>query len=210
MTQHALDIDTLRRLNRLCALGARPPVIKALLPTAHPALIRSQWEAIQHCPPPKGRLPMLVDWFLSNYQIKLHSSFIAAVWRRATASQLHFVDAYMAAYDQYLLTFPEPLLTFDRAWYLIRALSSRMMTTVQCPECNTEYIQNPDELVNHRSCPCCRVYGLRSLMPPKGESNVAETFAPIVVADHPEAVPMGKTLALFSAPVSHQSASPGL
>jgi len=193
MTKHTLDVDTLRRINRLCEVGARPPVIKALLPTAHDTVIRDQWEAIQGSAPPKGRLPMLVEWFLSNYQIKLQSSYIAAVWRRATESQVHYVDAYLAAYDQYVETFEEPLLTFDRAWYLIRTLSSQMMTTDICPECNTEYIRNPDELVNHKTCPCCRVYGLRpqSGYKPKAKREVVASEPQM--ADLVSPVEKGKT-----------------
>lgn len=161
MKKHTLDVDTLRRINRLCEIGARPPVIKALLPAAHDTLIRTQWDAFQDAAPPKGRLPMLVEWFLSNYNVKLQSSYIASVWRRASDNKVHYVDAYLAAYDQYIATFPEPLLTFDRAWYLIRTLSTRMMTTVTCPDCDSEYIHNPNELTNHKTCPCCRVFGLR-------------------------------------------------
>jgi hypothetical protein len=164
MAKHSLDIETLRRIEQLCVVGARPPTIVSLLPTANPSLIRERWEAAQGYTPPKGRLPMLVEWYFSNYQIKLHASCVASFWRRATENSVHYVDAYLAAYNHYLEIFPEPLLTFDRAWCLIRALSSKQMTTAICPKCDTTYVHNPNDLVNHKTCPCCRVFGLRPII----------------------------------------------
>lgn len=155
-----LEVDTLRRINRLCDLGARPPVIEALLPTVTDSLIRSQWQAIQQKTPPKGRLPILIDWYFSNYQVKLQSSFIAAIFKRTNVADVHYVDGYITSYERYLEVFESPALSFDRAWYLIRALNADLITTVTCRECGSEYIHNPHSQIDHRTCPCCRVYGL--------------------------------------------------
>lgn len=177
-----LEVETLRRINRLCEIGARPPVIEALLPAAPDALIRSQWQAIQQKTPPKGRLPILIDWYFSNYQVKLQSSYIVAIFKRTNMADVHYVDGYITSYEKYLEVFDNPALSFDRTWYLIRALSAQLITTVTCNECGSEYIHNPHSQIDHRTCPCCRVYGLNKS--PRKRADVQA--APILRMQHPQ------------------------
>ena len=153
-----IEAETISRLNRLCELGARPPVIQAMLPSVPEQMVRNQWEMINGESSKKGRLPNVPEWYFSTYIIKLQSSFVAFTWRQLIAGNMHYIDAYIATYEIYTRTFETPLLSFDRVWFLGRILSAKMIATTACDKCASAYIHNKDNLINHKHCPVCRVY----------------------------------------------------
>ena len=155
MAKQKMEPEMIARLNRLCELGARPPVIQAMLPTVPEPLLRSQWEIINGEPAKKGRLPNVPDWYFSTYQIKLQSSFCALIYKKLLSSDLHYIDAYIATYEIYSQTFEERLMSFDRVWFLGRILSAKMVKTTVCDKCHSVYIHHADNLINHKHCPVC-------------------------------------------------------
>ena len=159
-----LEVETLRRLNRLCELEARPPAILALLPNLKEAFVRAQWMATLGKAPPRGPLPLKEDFYFSSYQNRLEGSYFIRVWQQLIDAQFHYVDAYIGAYEQYSELFGDKrLMSFDRAWCLARAVASEQLkiTVVQCDACSSFYIHNVNDLINHRNCPVCRLCGLR-------------------------------------------------
>lgn len=164
MAAEKIEIATLSRIHRLCELEARPPTIMALLTTAavKEQFVRAQWTSILGKNPPRGPLPLKVDIYFSSYQARLQSSYFIAIWRKLKAANLHRVDVYIGAYEQYTRTFGlAKLMSFDRAWALARAYASDMVTSVECDCCGSHYIHNPHDLINHKNCPSCRVFNLR-------------------------------------------------
>ncbi len=74
------SIKTLRRLERLVQLGARPPVIRSLVPTLHDSVISDAWSEHHGRRAPRGPLPHNVGFFLANPQRRLQASFVLAVF----------------------------------------------------------------------------------------------------------------------------------
>ena len=159
-----LEVETLRRLNRLCELEARPPTILALLPNLKETFVKTQWIAIRGINPPRGPLPLKEDFYFSSFQNRLEASYFVRVWQKLINANFHYVDAYVSAYEQYSEMFGvKRLMTFDRAWCLARAVSAERVRVmvVKCDCCDSHYIHNRADLINHKNCPVCRLYGLR-------------------------------------------------
>ena len=174
MAREKLEVDTLRRLNRLCELEARPPTIQAILPGLKEVFIKTQWVGILGKNPPRGPLPLKEDFYFASYQAKLQASYYVSCWKRLLDAKFHYVDAYIGAFEQYQEAFgDECLMTFDRAWCLARAVASdhMMIELVKCDHCESTYIHNSNDLVNHKFCPVCRVYGLRDQKRQKAEDS---------------------------------------
>lgn len=157
------DLAVLRRLVRLCDLGARPPVIRSLLPTVPDAVITELWTERQGKRPPRGPLPHNVGFFLANPTRRLQSSFLLTVFDELRKSGAHDTDALVAAYMQFAQTFDvasqssEDVISFDRGWFLIREFTTvRSLMLVKCDGCGARYIHRNLELINHRNCPVCK------------------------------------------------------
>ena len=164
MASQKLEVETLRRLNRLCELEARPPTILALLPNLKETFVKVQWIAIRGINPPRGPLPLKEDFYFASFQNRLEASFFVRVWQKLIDANFHYVDAYVSAYEQYSETFgPKRLMTFDRAWCLARGVSAERVRImlVKCDACQSNYIHNRADLINHKNCPVCRLYSLR-------------------------------------------------
>lgn len=164
MAFEKIEVAMLARVHRLCELEARPPTIMGLMTTAvvKEQFVKAQWIAILGKNPPRGPLPFKIDIYFSSYAARLQSSYFIAVWRKLKAANLHRVDVYIGAYEQYARTFGlAKIMSFDRAWALARAYASDMIVTVECDCCGSHYVHNPDDLINHKNCPSCRVFSLR-------------------------------------------------
>lgn len=155
-----LDQETLRRVNELCMAGARPPVIRALLPSFPTELISNLWVLHNGKRPPKGPLPSNVEHYLSGPSRRLQSSLVLNVFEKSRAAGAHDIDALLTAHKQYMITFGQTEIdpySFDRVWGLHREfISMRTITLVKCPCCNARYVHRTLEVVNHRHCPMRR------------------------------------------------------
>jgi hypothetical protein len=179
-----LDQETLRRVNELCIAGARPPVIRALLPSFPTELIVNLWVVHNGKRPPKGPLPSNVEHYLSGPSRRLQSSLVLNVFEKSRAAGAHDIDALLTAYRQYVIAFghteADPY-SFDRVWGLYRELISlRTITLVKCPCCNARYVHRTLEVVNHRHCPMRRYLAhhdnlVEAVLNPEVDTAASET-----------------------------------
>nr|WP_246262047.1 FlhC family transcriptional regulator [Azoarcus taiwanensis] len=156
------SIKTLRRLERLVQLGARPPVIRSLVPTLHDSVISDAWSEHHGRRAPRGPLPHNVGFFLVSPKRRLQASFILAVFDDLRRLGVADAEALIVTYEQFLATFDDdssPVdsrLTFDRAWFLIREYTTvRSLLLVRCDACGSRHIHRAFELINHGQCPAC-------------------------------------------------------
>ena len=157
------ELPVLRRLVRLCDLGARPPVIRSLLPTVPDGVITELWTERHGRRPPRGPLPHNVGFFLASPTRRLQSSYLLTIFHELRQFGVHDTDALIVAYMQFAQTFdvssqtPDDAITFDRGWFLVREFSAvRSLALVRCDGCGARYIHRNLELINHRNCPVCR------------------------------------------------------
>src|SRR5690554_5742459 len=113
-------------------LGARLQVLQAETSLSYDRLARLYRE-VKECSPPKGMLPFSVDWFMT-WLPNIHSSVFYSIYRYldrftpAKKSQA-LIEAYKLYIEQSSAGRPpgddaEPVLSFTRAWMLIRFFES--------------------------------------------------------------------------------------
>jgi flagellar transcriptional activator FlhC len=127
--------------------GARLQVLEIETTLSRDRLIKL-YKELQGVSPPKGMLPFSTDWFLT-WQPNIHASLFLLIMKQLTASTgLTGIDALSKAYQLYLEQIPpepneEAVLSFTRAWTLIRFLKSAMLSTTDCKKCGGEFIIRP-------------------------------------------------------------------
>jgi hypothetical protein len=152
VADHAL----LRQIIRLCEFGARPPVILALLHNANEAQVRQIWEQVQGHRSPRGKIAHTYRFFFTTHARKLQSAFIASAYSSLIASGVHYVDAYITAYEIYMEQFPEQQISFDRAWHLMRSVTTHEILMLNCGICSSSYVLPRDAMADDREhCPVC-------------------------------------------------------
>lgn len=167
-----LEIDlAIRMIHR----GARLQVLEKETSLSYDRLARLQKE-VKGRAGPKGMLPFSVDWFMS-WHANVHSSLFYSIYRNLTQnSKRSAVESLINAYDLYLehaeaQQGDEPVLSFTRAWILLRFFNSGMIQMTACTSCNLEFVTHVREPVATFRCPLCnppsRIAG--SMRPPMGE-----------------------------------------
>lgn len=146
----------LRQIIRLCEFGARPPVILALLHGANEAQVRQIWEQVQGHRSPRGKIAHTYRFFFTSNARKLQSAFVASAYTNLIASGVHYVDAYIAAYQLYMEQFPEQQISFDRAWHLMRSITTHEVLMLECKTCQSSYVLPRDSMPDDKEhCPIC-------------------------------------------------------
>lgn len=170
----ASDHALLRQIVRLCEFGARPPVILALLHNANEAQVRQIWEQVQGHRSPRGKIAHTYRFFFTTYARKLQSAFMASAYSSLIASGVHYVDAYISAYQLYMEQFPEQQISFDRAWHLMRSVTTREILMLECGTCRSIYVLPRDSMADDKEhCPVCNHNsGVASALP---KSGIAES-----------------------------------
>lgn len=148
---------------QMIQLGGRPPTIGALLPITKPTL-KKLYREITKTNPPTGPLPSSHTWYANTavpsrvVQSTLLVSFYCKLKERspsATEAELH-----ISAYSEYLLHVKaisvEPLLSFDRAWHLLRELKTRNLITIPCNQCGSPFVVVNGDLHVGYVCPLCK------------------------------------------------------
>ncbi len=164
MKSIARDAEEILLASDMIHLGARLQVLQAETSLSYDRLARLYHE-IRHCSPPKGMLPFSVDWFMT-WLPNIHSSVFYNIYR--------FMDAHTPAkksraliesYRLYLeqakaghLAAPanEPVLSFTRAWMLVRFFDSGMVQLSRCTQCTGEFVAHAHDPQTHFVCAICR------------------------------------------------------
>jgi len=146
-------------------LGARLQVLQAETTLSYDRLARLYRE-VKGCSPPKGMLPYSVDWFMT-WLPNIHSSMFYSIYR--------YLDCYTPAKKSYALIeayrlyleqadagrqngseTDEPVLSFTRAWMLLRFYESGMVQLSNCVRCKGGFVAHAHDPDHDFVCAICR------------------------------------------------------
>ncbi len=144
----------------LIELGARPQVLESETTLSRERLLKL-YKEVKGVSPPKGMLPFSTDWFLT-WLPNVHSSLFINIHRSITRnSDCTGIEAVLKSYrlyQEYLHTNQnESVLSFTRAWTLVRFFESHMLQTAACRDCGGHFVVHPDDLHNHYVCGLCNM-----------------------------------------------------
>lgn len=158
------EADDIRLATEMVELGARLQVLQAETSLSYERLARLYRE-VRKASPPKGMLPFSVDWF-TTWLPNIHSTVFYSIYcymreRAALLKGPAMVQAYRLYLEQAHAgriegAGDEPVLSFTRAWVLLRFFESEMLTFVPCAECGGEFIAHAHEPANQFVCGICK------------------------------------------------------
>ncbi|WP_322032182.1 flagellar transcriptional regulator FlhC [Paraburkholderia sp. J76] len=144
------------RAIELIQLGARMPVLEKELTLSRNRLIRLYRE-LKNASPPKGMLPFSADWYftwLPNIHASLFYNIYLFLADRAKCSRL---DALTRAYRLYMehceSAETERVLSFTRAWTLLRFFEGGLLTLSTCTVCSGRFVRHIRDA--HKPIACC-------------------------------------------------------
>ena len=148
----------IRLATELIELGARLQVLESETSLSRERLLKL-YKEIRHKSPPKGKLPFSTDWFMT-WQPNIHSSLFMNLYQSMiNGSALDEAEALIRAYRIYReqvaqLGMPE-VLSFTRAWRLLKFFDAAMLTTTACTCCNGHFVVHTFELTKGYVCGLC-------------------------------------------------------
>ncbi len=158
------EADEILQASDMIRLGARLQVLQAETSLSYDRLSRLYRE-IKGCSPPKGMLPFSVDWFMT-WLPNIHSSVFYGIYRYLDAyTPAKKTRALIEAYRLYLeqasvgraaATADEPVLSFTRAWMLIRFVESGMIQLSHCVRCTGGFVAHAHDPQQNFVCAICR------------------------------------------------------
>src|SRR5690554_5891927 len=186
-------------------LGARLQVLQAETSLSYDRLARLYRE-VRGCSPPKGMLPFSVDWFMT-WLPNIHSSVFYSIYRYVDThtpakKSRALVEAYRLYSEQAAAgmgTPPgeEPVLSFTRAWMLIRFFDSNLVQLSHCERCKGGFIAHAHDPEQGFVCAICRP-------PPRAGKTRSRRAAAAAKPVAPRAV-RAKTKTAPAAPVAERA-----
>lgn len=148
----------IERAVTLIGLGARLQVLESETSLSYERLLKLYKEVAGRSPS-KGQLPFSVDWFLT-WQENIHASLFMNLYTYLSkASELDDIDLMIKAYRLYTeqITAAEVdcLLSFTRAWRLVRFMDVKMLSFTTCTRCGGKFVSEPYENARHYVCGLC-------------------------------------------------------
>ena len=142
----------------LIELGARLQVLEVETSLSRERLLRL-YKEVKGVSPPKGMLPFSTDWFVT-WQPNIHASLFMEIHRFLTANTRTrgiavTIKAFRLYLEHALIDGMEPILTFTRAWTLVRYFESKLLTLKACEKCAGHFVVNSMDLHNHYTCGLC-------------------------------------------------------
>ncbi|HEY9280606.1 MAG TPA: flagellar transcriptional regulator FlhC [Eoetvoesiella sp.] len=160
----AKEASEIMLASEMIRLGARLQVLQAETSLSYDRLARLYRE-VKGCSPPKGMLPFSVDWFMT-WLPNIHSSVFHSIYQfMDTRSPAKKSQALVEAYRLYLEQastgradepFGEPVLSFTRAWMLIRFFDSNMVQLSYCERCKGGFVAHAHDPQKGFVCAICR------------------------------------------------------
>jgi flagellar transcriptional activator FlhC len=154
------DAEQVQLAAELAALGARLQVLETETDLSRERLLRL-YKEVRGVSPPKGMLPFSTDWFMS-WMPNIHSSIFINIYdylRRHTSSE--GIRAALRAYRLYLEHVDvhglERVLSFTRAWSLLRFVDGKLLKTAPCRKCGGHYVVHAMDLHQNYVCGLCHV-----------------------------------------------------
>lgn len=138
----------------LIQLGARLQLLEAETHLSRERLLKL-YKEVKGVSPPKGMLPFSTDWFLT-WQENIHSSLFLNIYEYLSKGvDLDSVELLTKAYrlynEQVATAEIEPLLSFTRAWRLVKFVDAGMLTRTKCSQCSGQFVT---ELYENRHFTC--------------------------------------------------------
>jgi len=154
------DAKQVQMAAELVRLGARLQVLESETELSRERLLKL-YKEVKGASPPKGMLPFSTDWFMS-WMPNIHASLFADIHQFLTANTAaRGIEAVAKSYRLYLEHVQvhklECVLSFTRAWSLVRFLEAKMLEIAACTECRGQYVVHALELHRHYVCGICRV-----------------------------------------------------
>ncbi|MCP3716196.1 flagellar transcriptional regulator FlhC [Paraburkholderia sp. CNPSo 3281] len=169
------------RAIELIQLGARMPVLEKELTLSRNRLIRLYRE-LKNASPPKGMLPFSADWYftwLPNIHASLFYNIYLFLTDRAKCSRL---DALTRAYRLYLehceSAETERVLSFTRAWTLLRFFEGGLLTLSSCTVCSGRFVRHVRDAHKPTACCICMPPARAGMTRAARASRTTETDAP--------------------------------
>ncbi len=147
------------RAIELIQLGARMPVLEKELTLSRNRLIRLYRE-LKSASPPKGMLPFSADWYftwLPNIHASLFYNIFLFLKDEAKCSRL---DALTRAYRLYIehceCAETERVLSFTRAWTLLRFFEGGLLALTRCTVCSGRFVRHARDAMKPATCCICQ------------------------------------------------------
>lgn len=148
----------IERAAELIRMGARMQVLESETTLSYERLIRL-YKEIAGKSPSKGQLPFSTDWFLT-WQENIHASLFLNIHEYLSkGAALDAVDTLTKAYrlygEQVQAAGIEALLSFTRAWRLVKFVDAGMLTMTACAQCGGKFVSELYENPKHFACGLC-------------------------------------------------------
>lgn len=148
----------IERAAMLIQMGARMQVLESETTLSYERLIRL-YKEIAGKSPSKGQLPFSTDWFLT-WQENIHSSLFLNIYEYLSKGiALEPVEQLTKAYrlynEQISALGLEAILSFTRAWRLVKFVDANMLTRTKCTQCHGLFVSEPYENTRYYQCGLC-------------------------------------------------------
>jgi flagellar transcriptional activator FlhC len=148
----------IERAAMLIKMGARMQVLESETSLSYERLIRL-YKEIAGKSPSKGQLPFSTDWFLT-WQENIHSSLFLNIYEYLSkGADMDSIDLLTKAWrlynEQVNAAEIEPLLSFTRAWRLVKFVDADMLNMTACSKCGGKFVTEPYENARHFLCGLC-------------------------------------------------------
>jgi len=148
----------IERAAMLIRMGARMQVLESETTLSYERLIRLYKEIVGKSPP-KGQLPFSTDWFLT-WQENVHSSLFLNIYEyldkgAALDSAQCLTKAYQLYREQIEGAGLDLLLSFTRAWRLVKFVEAKMLTRLKCKNCHGLFVADIYGNPRHYLCGLC-------------------------------------------------------
>jgi flagellar transcriptional activator FlhC len=158
------DAEEIMLATDMIRLGARLQVLQAETSLSYDRLARLYRE-IKGCSPPKGMLPFSVDWFMT-WLPNIHSSVFYNIYRfmdmhTPAKKSRALIEGYrlyaeQAGAGRLATTAEEPVLSFTRAWMLVRFFDSDLVQLSRCTRCTGQFVAHAHDPQANFVCAICR------------------------------------------------------
>ena len=150
--------------SEMVRLGARLQVLQAETVLSYDRLARLYRE-IRGSSPPKGMLPFSVDWYMT-WLPNIHSSLFYSIYQYLdTHTPAKKAKALIEAYRLYLeqasfgsgpASADDAVLSFTRAWMLLRFFDSGMVQLSHCMYCHGGFVAHAHDPRQDFVCAICK------------------------------------------------------
>lgn len=160
----AQEAEEILLASDMIRLGARLQVLQAETSLSYDRLARLYRE-IRKSSPPKGMLPYSVDWFMT-WLPNIHATLFYSHFRflnshTPSKGARALIDGYRLYLEHADAGRPEgsvgePILSFTRAWMLLRFFDSNMLQLSHCTRCTAGFVAHAYEPKADFVCAICQ------------------------------------------------------